>query len=488
MSEKQKLIIEDLNKNEKTHFYNLSANEINKDSIYLEALDSAIKDEKVYNIAITGKYGSGKTSTITTYESIHKEYRYLNISLASFKDNGQDNNASIERSILQQLFYSVDSKKIPFSRFKRIKGISDKEIYSKLLTVLLILISLFLSVYLLKNPQFINIDVLKGNFAIIIQKYFTNFWKGLSVFIIGIIAIISSIITIYYLVRRVIVLLELSNIKLKNENIEVELKPNEVNADSIFNKYLDEIIYFFEETNYDVIVIEDLDRFKKSNEVFIKLRELNKLINNCETINRKIKFIYCIKDEMFENKERTKFFDFIVPIIPVINSANSRQKLLDKLKDNSLDKSLDKQFIKSITLYIDDMRILNNIMNEFNIYRKNLQNITNLAQENLFSIIVFKNLYPREFAELQNGTGIIYNIFNTKLDRLNNYIDYLNTEKQKYEKEVESIKFQNSYSEKVIKQILWAQIKTILRNGFNIFIFSKNKRTEYIISTIYFSK
>lgn len=71
---------------------------------------------------------------------------------------------------------------------------------------------------------------------------------------------------------------------------------------------------------------------------------------------------------MFENKERTKFFDFIVPIIPVINSANSRQKLLDKLKDNSLDKILDNQFIKSITLYIDDMRILNNIMNEFNIY------------------------------------------------------------------------------------------------------------------------
>lgn len=130
MSEKQKLIIEDCNKNEKTHFYNLSANVINKDSIYLVALDSAIKDEKVYNIAITGKYGSGKTSTITTYESIHKEYKYLNISLASFKDNGQDNNASIERSILQQLFYSVDSKTIPFSRFKRIKGISDKEIYS----------------------------------------------------------------------------------------------------------------------------------------------------------------------------------------------------------------------------------------------------------------------------------------------------------------------------------------------------------------------
>lgn len=477
MLKKQKLIIEDLNKNERTHFYNLSASEINKDSIYLEALDSAIKDEKVYNIAITGKYGSGKTSTITTYESIHNEYKYLNISLASFKDNGQDNNASIERSILQQLFYSVDSKKIPFSRFKRIKGILDKEIYSKLLTILLILISLFLSIYLLKNPQFINIDVLKGNFSIIVQKYFTNFWKGLSVFILGILAMISSIITIYYLVRRVIVLLELSNIKLKNENIEVELKPNEVNADSIFNKYLDEIIYFFEETNYDVIVIEDLDRFKKSNEVFIKLRELNKLINNCETINRKIKFIYCIKDEMFENKERTKFFDFIVPIIPVINSANSRQKLLDKLKDNPLDKNLDKQFIKSITLYIDDMRILNNIMNEFNIYRKNLQNITNLAQENLFSIIVFKNLYPREFAKLQNGTGIIYNIFNTKLDRLNNYTNYLKTKKQKYEKEIESIKFQNTYSEKVIKQVLWAQIKTILRNGFNIFIYFKNKWT-----------
>lgn len=470
MSNNQDLTEENSNQNEKILFYNLSANEIDKDSIYLKALDCAIKDNDVYNIAITGKYGAGKTSTIKTYETLHPEYKYLNISLASFKNNGQDNNTSIERSILQQLFYSVDSKKIPFSRFKRIKSISMKEIGFKCLITIFILISLFFSIYLLKNPQFINLEVLKGNTKNIIEDYFSTFWQGLSVFLLGLIFLTTGAVCIYHLFKKVIVLLELSNITLKNENIEVEVNKNEINIDSIFNKYLDEIIYFFEETNYDVIVIEDLDRFQKSNEVFIKLRELNKLINNCETINKKIKFVYCIKDEMLENKERTKFFDFIVPIIPIINSSNSRQKLLDKLKENSLDKIFNNQFIKNITLYIDDMRVLNNIMNEFNIYRKNLQNIENLIPENLFSIIVFKNMYPQEFAELQNGIGIIYNIFNTKIDRINKYIDDLNAEKEKYEKEIESIKFQKTHSEKVIKQVLWAQIKTVLRNGLNKFV------------------
>lgn len=460
-SNNQKLISENSNSTEEIHFYNLSANEINKDSIYLKALDYAIRDKNVFNIAITGKYGAGKTSTIKTYENLHLEYQYLNISLASFKDNGQDNNTSIERSILQQLFYSIDSKKIPFSRFKKIKSISVKEICYKCLIFLLIIVSLFLSIYLLKNPQFINFEVFKGNAKNIITNYFSTFKQGLSVIILCLLFLTSSIFCLYYLFKKIILLLELSNIKFKNENIEVHVTPNEVNVDSIFNKYLDEIIYFFEETNYDIVVIEDLDRFQKSNEVFIKLRELNKLINNCETINKKIKFIYCIKDEIFANKERTKFFDFIIPIIPVINFSNSRQKLLDKLEDNSIKSIVGNQFVRNITLYIDDMRILNNIINEFNIYRKNLE-IENLTMENLFSVIVYKNMYPKEFAELQEGKGAICNIFNTKAERINKYCKQLKEEKNKYQEEIKNIENANHYSEKLIKQILWAQIKEAL--------------------------
>ena len=70
-------------------------------------------------------------------------------------------------------------------------------------------------------------------------------------------------------------------------------------------------MYFFESTTYDTVFIEDLDRFNQPN-IFIKLRELNTVINNYDNIKRKVVFIYAIKDDMFKDEERTKFFDFIV--------------------------------------------------------------------------------------------------------------------------------------------------------------------------------
>lgn len=460
--EKVNRIEQNSNKNGNIQFYNLSPNEIDKNSVYLKAIDYAVKDKNVLNIAITGKYGAGKTSTIMTYERMHPEYKYLNISLASFKNNGQDNNTSIERSILQQLFYTVDSAKIPNSRFKRIKNVKNNDIIKNIIKCFGILIIVMISIYLLINPQFIKFEVLKGNIEQICSKYFSNFLKGIITIILSCFVLGGIFYIIYIVLKRIITIIELSNIKLKKENIEIEIKNQGINADSIFNKYLDEIIYFFESTQYDVVVIEDLDRFKSSNEVFIKIRELNKLINNCETINKKIKFIYAIKDEIFEVKERTKFFDFIVPIIPVINSSNSRQKLIDKLTDNEIRTIISDEYIRDITLYIDDMRILNNIMNEFNVYRKNLQ-IENLTMENLFSIIVLKNIYPKEFAELQEGKGNIYNIFNTKVQRLDAYRKKLEEEKKLYIDKIEDIKYANEYSLKVIKQVLWAQIKNALQ-------------------------
>lgn len=46
---------------------------------------------------------------------------------------------------------------------------------------------------------------------------------------------------------------------------------------SIFNKYLDEILYFFEVNNYNIVIFEDLDRFKNP-EIFVKLTIMKKLI------------------------------------------------------------------------------------------------------------------------------------------------------------------------------------------------------------------
>lgn len=59
------------------------------------------------------------------------------------------------------------------------------------------------------------------------------------------------------------------------------------------------------------------------------------------------------------------------------------------------------------------MRLLKNIYNEFVIYFNRL-NTTELDCNKMLAIITYKNLFPRDFAELQLNQGLVYAIFNGK--------------------------------------------------------------------------
>ena len=56
------------------------------ENLYIELLDKYIKDSKVSNIALTGGYGSGKSSIIETYISRHHEYKQCKVSLAKYNN------------------------------------------------------------------------------------------------------------------------------------------------------------------------------------------------------------------------------------------------------------------------------------------------------------------------------------------------------------------------------------------------------------------
>src|SRR5688500_3792353 len=69
----------------------------NIDSDYRKALDWALKNrskEDIKNIALTGPYGSGKSSILKTYveTSPGNEFNFLNISLATFKEEEESQN------------------------------------------------------------------------------------------------------------------------------------------------------------------------------------------------------------------------------------------------------------------------------------------------------------------------------------------------------------------------------------------------------------
>ena len=107
------------------------------------------------------------------------------------------------------------------------------------------------------------------------------------------------------------------------------------------------------------------------------LRELNNLLNNDEAINHKpIVFVYAVRDDIFSKEDRTKFFDFIIPVIPIVNATNSGEILLEKLdnaKKHGICHKISQGFVLDIAPFISDMRIIQNIYNEFVVYKKTLQ-------------------------------------------------------------------------------------------------------------------
>lgn len=422
---------------------------------YIQSLDWALKNKtKIKNIAISGAYGSGKSSVIRTFikRNTNKDYKFLNISLATFKELKEQPNVPqngdndilrlIELSVLQQLFYHEKDNKIPDSRFKKIKSHKTRYLFYYSVGF----IALLVSVLFLLAPDFLS----KFSLFIIPKKLvqLTHF-TATSITLLGLFFIIFKS-------SRAIKSLAIKKLNISNAEIEIDSGISK----SILNNHIDEILYFFEVTDYNVVIIEDLDRFEQT-EVFTKLREINLLINNSSKVENEVVFIYAIKDDMFLDKDRTKFFDFMIPIIPVINSSNSNEKLLDIVNKNDYKISMD--LIDDISLFIDDMRLLYNIMNEYYIYSKNLD--SKLDQEKLLSMIVYKNIYPNDFTQLSENKG---NLFQT----ISNKSKYIKDKVLVIDENIEKIK----------KQIIDAE-KSKISDIKELRIIYINKIIEQIITT-----
>lgn len=394
-------------------------------------LHEALKAEDVLNIALTGPYGSGKSSVLHTLVSLtNEEWNYLPISLATLDDGKhqktkdketedkqkvQDNqtgekprekdssdykenedykeklNRRIEYSILQQLIYREAIDILPNSRFKRIIHITPEYI-SKLACGF---IGTILAFSILFEPSWMKVDSLYRVFS---QGFVFNL-------IWDIVALLYLLFVLHVITRYVIRIYGSTKLnKLNFKDGEIEMKEE----NSIFNHHLDEILYFFQATDYNVVVVEDLDRFD-SPDIFLKLRELNFLLNNSTVVGRKIKFIYAVKDDIFKDSSRTKFFDYITTVIPVINPSNSKDKLKEELEKRGHKNEIKADDLEDIAFFIDDMRLLKNIANEYHQYHKRLfVNGTELSHSKLLAMIVYKNYYPDDFSALHNRHGKVY--------------------------------------------------------------------------------
>lgn len=367
-----------------------------------------LEEKDILNIALTGPYGAGKSSILRSLKKDYPKYKYLSISLATLKSPLDDKkneididtmNNRIEYSILQQLIYKEKQETLYNSRLKRIYHKSTWAQYVLSFAIIFYVVALII----VFEPSFLKVEWICNRLSNPVLNKWSDIFALSYIFIATIIFAQKTI-------------KSLSNSKLNKLNLkngEIELKENKEDT-SVFNKHMDEIVYFFEVTNYNVVIIEDLDRFNNT-DIFLKLREVNQLLNQSNSVGRKVTFIYAVKDDMFFDEERTKFFDYITTVIPIINSSNSADKLKEELEIKGFS-DLNVEVIESLAFFIDDMRLLKNIVNEYSQYREKLDE--KLDQNKLLAMIVYKNYYPKDFADLHKGKGVLYDCLHKKSELL----------------------------------------------------------------------
>jgi hypothetical protein len=404
---------------------------------YVSELRHALMNDQVRNIAITGDYGAGKSSLIRTFVENHPELTYAWVSLATFgKDGVVDSPAPvaqndetekaktppakseitpevklvdrIEETIVQQLLYTVEAKKLPKTRLKRIVQASK----SSIVWSTVFLSAIVLGGVRLYAENLTTIWVVEPSWLIDLLLYVPDWIAAL--FVGG------GAVSLIYRSTSLLSAFNIDGLTVKGGKLEA------TNHGSVLHKNIDEIIYCFERSNIDVVLIEDLDRFGIQ-DVFFRLREINLIIKNSPQIRRPIYFVYALRDELFVSTEKTKFFDVIIPVIPVVNFDNSQQKLIEllsvrKLRNETLYDGLDPVLVETVSYYIDDMRLLKNIVNEFDMYASLLTSEINLDKNKLLSVIFIRNLYPKEYSALLRRSGTVYELFalfeSWKVDRV----------------------------------------------------------------------
>ncbi|MFU2319247.1 YobI family P-loop NTPase [Rahnella sp. PCH160] len=379
---------------------------ISNDSVreYFKALNFAFSKKDVKNIAVTGPYGAGKSTVILSYLETQLKKGYINVSLADFSMSGRHDinppsNAEIELSILQQILYKENKDNLPDSRIDRIQNRNKKHIIALFWSCLSIIVpGVLLLTSTFPNKIISAFGASKEN----ISSFNDEFYLRLAL------SGVFALTTLFFIVR-VASKAGLFDKKIKLSKLaflegSAEMASQE--GASLLNNCLDEIVYFFSRSNYKIVVFEDLDRLGNT-EVFIKLREINQIVNN-NVQGEPVRFVYACRDDIFLGADiRTKFFDFILPIIPVMDSRNAYTHLKNKLIGFPENHTT---LLKQTSLYISDMRSLQNITNEFNIFKQLVDGGKDVAK--IYALMFYKNNYAQDYNLADKKSGVLYSFIN----------------------------------------------------------------------------
>lgn len=445
--------------NEKNKFNALTPEVLNENKkIYTEALDYAFGNSDIKNIAITGIYGAGKSTVWNTYVHQKGLSNLITVSLGKYKNNISDDDSlkevtmtklatsetdgakdklrnenqrtvnidddnRVERQLINQILSQIESKKIPLSKYGFKSNKSIPNICLQSLAFLSIICSILLW-------------ITRDTFLPFVNELHKNFGGTSLILLCSLLLFVPLFYYLYIFYRGN--KFRISKITFKGAEANVN---DDKSDESVLDRDIKELVYLLRSSGTKIVVFEDLDRYN-STSIYTKLRELNFLLNHYVMISgdkKPVRFIYMLKDSLFFSKNRTKFFDFILPIVPIVDSKTSENELIELFK--AVENAPDRSVLADISLYVDDMRLLKNIVNEYIVYSKVIPlGQIDLDSNKLFALITLKNIFPNEFDLLQEDKGFIRTVFD-KLE--SNKREVALNLKKELEKINENVKFIN---------------------------------------------
>jgi hypothetical protein len=386
---------------------------------YLRHLEDAINEPKNRNIALTGRYGSGKSSVLDQFEIAHKaDTLRISINTLGPDQDDEDLTNRIQKELVKQLIYRAEPGKLRRSRFARSRPLTPKRAF---IDALGITIGGLLLLWL--------IGLRPG------ENWFGGTDQPLLTLSLGAV-FIAIIVAVVWLARLIVGDRIVSQVSTAGTTITLGDKPT-----TYFDGFLDEIVTFFEAVEPKYVIFEDLDRFDDP-QIFDSLRELNTLINaSSHWIGKDgpLRFIYAIKDSLFEKigteldesdtasgdespkapatnsgrkidfaaaaverANRTKFFELVIPVVPFISHRNARDLLVGAFTKLGLpDNLVTRPLLDLVARHTTDMRLLTNICNEFAVFAEQLYWTDNRAPgmtpDDLFALVSYKNFHLADF-------------------------------------------------------------------------------------------
>ncbi|AFT69490.1 hypothetical protein B5T_01207 [Alloalcanivorax dieselolei B5] len=413
---------------------------------YVRAIEVALENKQIRNIALSGNYGVGKSSILREFARRQREH-VVELSLstlapieASNLDDSVPKQATtptnrIQQEIVKQLLYRKDPSKAPASRFRRIERFRwGWEIAAAALSGLAIAFIFLLTGWATRIASAFGVTDKIG------------IWIHLIIFLVA----TGATVLLRWLFYGKLHIKQLSA-----GSATVTLDDKSV---SYFDQYLDEIVYFFEVSDHHIVIFEDIDRFNDS-QIFETLRALNTLLNASPQIKIPIRFIYAIKDSIFDSMglgvegrkgesnaqstddpaqaeavraNRTKFFDLIIPVVPFITHRSARNlavKLLGEIEHEVNPKLLD-----LAAQYVPDMRLLKNTCNEFIIFRDRIFSgdgeQLRLNETELFAMMLYKSTHLSDFEKIRLGRSNLDRLYKISRELVTENIKRIEAERR----------------------------------------------------------